>query len=82
MATMTEINPQDGDVIKGATGTAPVCVVRGEMFWNGHLVSAYRGDAFEAISRSGHVPTEQDLADRDSGKAKARKDAALDRFYA
>lgn len=82
MATMTEINPQEGDVIKGSTGSAPVCVVRGELFWNGQFVSAYRGDAFEVIRRSGHVPSGQELADRQVAKDKARRADELDRRYA
>jgi len=82
MATMAEIAPQEGDVIKGATGSAPVYVVRGELFWNGQFVSAYRGDKFEVVSLSDHVPSAKDLADREAAKDKARKADSLDRHYA
>lgn len=82
MATMTEINPQEGDVIKGATGSAPVCVVSGELFWNGQFISAYRGDKFEVVSRSGNTPSAEELSDRETAKDKARKADALDCHYA
>jgi hypothetical protein len=82
MATMKEIDPQEGDVIRGAFGPElPVCVVRGELFWNGQFVSTYDGDGFEVVSRSGHVPTEEDLAKRAAAREEARKADELDPFY-
>jgi hypothetical protein len=81
MATMIEIEPQEGDMIKGATGTAPVCVVRGELFWNGQFVSAYGGNAFELVSRSLTQVSPAEIAARNAEKIAAKRADELDRKY-
>lgn len=81
MATMIEIEPQEGDVIKGATGTAPVCVVRGELFWNGQFVSAYGGHSFELVSRSLTQVSLEDIAARNAEKIASKHADELDQKY-
>ena len=82
MATILDLDPQEGDVIKGASGNPmPVCVVDGELFWNGQFLSAYGGDCFSIVSHTKVTTSEEDIRQRKLDIESAIKRRKLDEKY-
>ena len=54
MAKIKDLDPKEGDMMSGSDGRPRiVCVVDGELFWNGQFLSVYGGDCFLVHKRAG-----------------------------
>jgi hypothetical protein len=79
--SMQDLEPQEGDVIRGSACDLPVVVVDGELFWNGQFISAFGGNNFTMVTRRNITLSGDDLLLRERARDAARASAALDRKY-